>query len=52
MTLNHGMLGTTKYNSQIGTASPPTPDPHVASFDIGATRLSHWVERTVRELQG
>lgn len=50
MTLNQGMFGTTKYNSQIATATPPTPDPYTARYDIGITRTAYYLERIVRGL--
>jgi len=48
MTLNQGMLGTTKYNSQIGTYTPPTPNPYTARYDVGVVRETFWLERIVR----
>lgn len=48
MTLNHNMPGTTKYNSQLD--SPYVPVPYTSDNDIGVTKFSHWLEKTVRGL--
>jgi len=48
MTLNHGMLGTTKYNSQLGVGTLPIPDPFTPNLDIGVTRSTYYLERIIR----